>query len=73
MIEILSEGDKWGFDEATQRLYKNDMVVPERDAIPVYSNSDKDALPEFSGIYVKATGCIISLSGNVNKIENVDV
>lgn len=73
MIDIYTQkGDLWRFDPDTKRLFLNSTVVPDTVAIPIYINVDKSVPPEFSGIYHKPTNTIISVSGNINKIEPIE-
>lgn len=69
---ITDDGENWGFDPDTKRLFKDGKVVPDTEAEPVYVNLDPSVPPEFSGIYVKAINSIISLSGKVNRITNIN-
>lgn len=73
MIDIVTtRGDNWRFDPDTKRLFLNSAVVPDTMAVPIYVNVDKTVPPEFSGIYYKPTNTIISISGNINKIEPIE-
>ena len=73
MIDIVTKrGDNWRFDPDTKRLFLNGAVVPDTMAVPIYVNVDKTVPPEFSGIYHKPTNTIISISGNINKIEPIE-
>ena len=73
MIEIITtKGEKWEFDPESKLLFKNQTVIPSREAEPVYTNTDKSIPPVFSGIHVKATNSIISLTGKINKITNIE-
>ena len=52
MIDIITiKGEKYGFDENTQRIFKDGVVIPKTVAEPVYSGPNLS----FSGILLKTT------------------
>ena len=60
------KGDEYGYDEETMRIYKDGKLIPSTIAEPVFTNVDN--YPQFSGIYLKDAGRIISKNGNINEI-----
>ena len=73
MIEVVTiKGEKYSFDESTQRIFKDGVLVPGTAAEPVYSSIEHGKLPTFSGILLKTTNSILSLSGNINPITNIN-
>lgn len=73
IIAIISEKDEsWSYDTETQRVFKDGKLVPELIAEPVFSKSSDSEVPEFSGIYIKATGQVLSRSGKYSNLTNPD-
>ena len=71
MIEILTkDGEIYKFDPETERIYKDGFLLPSTSVEPVYS--DVNGETKFSGIYLKATNQIVTLSGNKNTISNIN-
>jgi hypothetical protein len=71
MIEIVTKDEElYKFDPDTERIYKDGFLLPTTAAEPVYS--DVNGATRFSGIYLKATNQIVTLSGNKNTISNVN-
>lgn len=68
MIDIVTiKGEKYSFDESTQRIFKDGVLVPGTVAEPVYTGDFN-----FSGILLKASKSILSLNGNINPITNIN-
>lgn len=68
MTEITTiKGEKYSFDENTQRIFKDGILVPSTAAEPVYS-----AGFSFSGILLKASKSVLSLNGNINPVTNIN-
>ncbi len=68
MIDIVTiKGEKYSFDESTQRIFKDGVLVPGTVAEPVYAGDFN-----FSGILLKASKSILSLNGNINPITNIN-
>lgn len=72
MIDIFSSrGELYRFDESSQIIYKDGFVVPKSEAEPVFGgNGFEDTVPEFSGIWIKATNSILTRSGKINPITD---
>lgn len=71
MIYITSEkGENYSFDPSTSRIFKDGYLMSSIEAEPIYSNSEEDVAPRFSGILIKGTGTILSLSGKYNQISD---
>lgn len=71
MIEeiITGSGDRYTFDPDTETIAKNGTVIGKTEAEPVYgSNGRTDGAPEFSGIYLKGKGQIITRSGRISQV-----
>ena len=70
MIDIATlTGERYSFDPDTQRIFKNDILVPTSEAEPVFSEMG-EGQPEFSGIFLKKLGKVISRSGKINSITD---
>ena len=70
MIDIVTlTGERYSFDPDTQRICKNDILVPSTEAEPVFSEMESGQ-PEFSGIYLKKTGRVVSRSGKINTVTD---
>lgn len=68
MIDIITiKGEKYGFDENTQIIFKDGVVIPKTVAEPVYSGPNLS----FSGILLKTTKSVLSLNGNINPVTNI--
>lgn len=71
MIDIITkEGELYRFDPETSRIYKDGFLLTSVMAEPVYS--DVNGETRFSGIYLKNTDQILTLSGNKNTITNIN-
>lgn len=70
---ITLKGERYSFDEETMRIFKDGFVLPSTEAEPVYSSSfEDDRPPVFSGIYLKSINSIISLSGKINPVTDIN-
>ena len=73
MIEIVTlKGNKYSYDEVTQRIYKDNILLTSAQAEPVFSNIAKETVPKFAGIYLKDSNSILSLSGKINPITDIN-
>lgn len=74
MIDIYNAitGEKYSFDEDTQRIFKDGLLLSSVQAEPIYSSLDDDILPVFSGLLLKETNSILSLSGKINVITDIN-
>lgn len=71
MIDIVTkDGELYRFDPDTGRIYKDGFLLTSTVAEPIYSDVNEET--RFSGIYLKATGQILTLSGNKNPITNIN-
>ena len=62
-------GDVWGYDPSDKRIYLNGKVVQTASATPLFFNN---GYPEFCGIYNRDNNTIITKSGQINKVTNID-
>ena len=81
MIDIYNTitGEKYSFDEDTQRIFKDGYLLSSAQAEPIDANIgdiitllDEDSLPVFSGLLLKETNSILSLSGKINLITDIN-
>lgn len=74
MIEIktIVGNDIYAFDEASQKIFKNGVVLPSVSCEPIYSCFDESDVPKFSGIFLKDRNAIVSLSGVISPITDTD-
>ena len=72
MITITTiKGETYSFDPVSERIYKGGVVLPSHIAEPVYSKTnDKDEAPKFSGILLKESNTILSITGKINYITD---
>jgi len=71
MIEIVSfKGETYKFDPETERIFKGGKLLDTSEAEPVYSGVDKK--PEFAGILLKTLGAILSRSGKINEVTDIN-
>ena len=72
MIDIFTiKGEKYSFDEETERVFKDGHLLSSTVVEPIYSDSLSETTPpRFSGLFLKAQGMIISLSGKINPITD---
>ena len=71
MIEIVSfKGEVYKYDQETGRIFKSGYLVPSDIAEPVYS--DLSGEPVFSGIYLKNEDAILSRSGKINSVTDIN-
>jgi hypothetical protein len=70
MKEIYCERGRYAYDEETGRIYKDGYVVPTSQAEPVFSGQTEESAPTFSGIHLKGTDEIISMSGKISKVTD---
>lgn len=68
MVKInSSDGSVYEFNEITKEIKKNGIVLSDGIAEPVYTNNE-NAVPTFSGIYLKNVGKIVSITGSINTV-----
>ena len=73
MKEIVTfKGEIYKFNEDTRRIFKDGVLLSSSQAEPIYSSLDDNGIPEFSGLYLKDIDSILSLSGKINKITNIN-
>lgn len=74
MIEIITKrGVQYTFDPSTQRIFRGDVYLPRTLAEPVYSgNSEDGGEPIFSGIYLSSSNEIVTRTGNVKKVIDIN-
>ena len=70
MVKInSSEGIVYELNEITKEIKKNGIVLSDGIAEPVYTNNENEnAVPTFSGIYLKNVGKIVSITGSINTV-----
>jgi len=73
MTEIYTvKGEKYSFDPETERIFKDGILLSSVQAEPIYSNFSEEEAPRFSGIYLKSIESILSLSGKINPITDIN-
>ena len=75
MIDIVTiKGEKYSFDPETERVYKNGFLLPTSEVEPVYSNvpNKTEEAPRFSGLFFKNSNSILSLSGKLNPVSDLN-
>lgn len=73
MIDILTiRGELYSYDPDTLRIFCDGKLLSSAKVEPVYSLNDKTDIPEFAGILLKDTGNILSRSGKINKITDIN-
>ena len=72
MIDIITEKGKiYSYDEETGKIIRDGVVLPSNIVEPVYSHTmDLKAPPRFSGILLKETNQILTLSGQIHSITD---
>ena len=71
MIDIFTiSGDRYSYDEETERVFKDGKLLPSTIAEPLYQGFNEDKTPKFSGIFLKLENKILSLFGNINPITD---
>ena len=71
MIEIVNfKGETYKFDPDTERIFIGGRLLDTSEAEPVYSGVDKN--PEFAGIHLKALGAVLSRSGKINEVVDIN-
>ena len=73
MIDIITiKGEKYSFDENTQRVFKDGLLLSSVQVEPIYSGLGGDNIPKFSGLLLKDTNSILSLSGKISPITDIN-
>ena len=71
MIEIISfKGETYKFDPDTERIFKGGRLLDTSEVEPVYSRVDTK--PEFAGIYLKTIGAVLSRSGKIKEVVDIN-
>jgi len=71
MIEIISfKGETFKYDPDTERIFMGGKLLDQSEVEPVYSNVENN--PEFAGIYFKHTNSILSRSGKINELVDIN-
>ena len=66
LIEITSEkGDYFVYDPGTERIFKNNQLVPTDEACPIYAYFGKKHMPQFAGIWLRDIDIILTKSGRL--------
>lgn len=66
---VTIKGERYSINEETGRIFKDGLVVPSINAQLVYSHlGDKDKPPKVSGIWLKETNSILTLTGKIYPI-----
>ena len=67
------KGEKYTFNEDTDRIMKDGKVLLSSQATPVYSYlGDRDNMPRFSGILLKEKNSILTLNGKINPVVDIN-
>ena len=74
MIDIYTPtGQLYKFDESTNRIIRNGIVVSSVEAEPVFSDvTNRSNPPTFAGVWLKTTGQIITRSGQIHHVSDVN-
>lgn len=74
MVEIIDKnsGDQYRYDPQTHRVFRNDAFVSSVHVEPVFSGNDKDMEPIFSGLFIKSQNSILTLTGNLKPLTDID-
>lgn len=73
MIDIITiKGERYSFDEDTQRVFKDGVLLSSVQVEPVYSRLARESLPVFSGLLLKDTNSILSRSGKINPVTDIN-
>ena len=73
MIDIITlKGERYSFDESTQRVFKDGILLSSVNVEPVYSRLNKDSIPKFSGLLLKDSNTILSRSGKMSSITDIN-
>ena len=73
MVEIATvKGELYSYDEATMRIFKDGVLLSSVKAEPVFSGFSDTTPPKFSGILLKDNSTILSLSGKLNTITDIN-
>lgn len=73
MVEIYTvKGESYSFDPITQRIFRDGVFIPRSEVEPVYSGNGKDTEPVFSGFYVRSNNTIITRSGNIKQVVDIN-
>lgn len=71
MIDIITvKGEKYSFDEETDRVFKDGHLLSSVNVEPIYS--DINDFPRFSGLFLKDINSLLSLSGKINQITDAN-
>lgn len=71
MIEIVSfKGETYKYDPETERIFMGGRLLDPSEAEPIYSGVDKR--PEFAGIHLKTINSVLSRSGKINELTDIN-
>lgn len=66
VIVINCEKGQYSFDPDTERIFRNNELVPSGEAVPIYAYYGKKHFPQFAGIWLKEYDSILTRSGKMN-------
>ncbi len=73
MKEIITiKGERYSYDEDTERIFKNGKLLSSVVAEPLFQGVTEDNIPNFVGIYLKDMDSVLSLSGNINPVTDIN-
>lgn len=68
------KGDLFQFDTDTELIYRNGSVVPRTDYEPVFLNHiNPNVPPTLSGILIVKENKVISKSGRINQLVDINL
>lgn len=69
---ITIKGERYSYDEETERIFKDGKLLSSTIAEPLFQGVTEDNVPEFVGIYLKDLNAVLSLTGNINPITDIN-
>ena len=73
MIDIYTSDGIYRYDEESNRIIKNGVVLSSSQVEPVFSDvTNRSNPPVFSGIWRKDTNQIITRSGNTHDVSDIN-
>lgn len=66
------KGEHYSYDENTTRIFKDGQLLSSTEAEPVFQGLSEDSVPMFAGIYLKNLDAILSLTGKLNPVTDVN-
>lgn len=64
VIQISGDKGLFAYDPSTERIFRDNQLMPTDEATPVYAYFGKKHLPQFAGIYLRSLNVVLTLSGN---------